>query len=73
MDSRQQFEEWHGKVYGYVGATTACEDRWVVWQGAREFIVIELPEHFDKYESGDFMYWAEDVEKAIHSSGIRIK
>lgn len=35
-------------------------------------IVIELPDHFDKYESGDFMYWAEDIDKAIEAAGLRV-
>lgn len=36
-------------------------------------IVIELPDAFDKYESGDFMYWAEDIEKAIIAAGGSVK
>lgn len=29
--------------------------------------------YFDKYESGDFMYWAEDIDKAIQAAGIKIQ
>lgn len=54
MDSRQQFEEWHTKVYGYAGATTACEDRWVSWQAARS-------------ESEDMKSARRDLDKAIHA------
>lgn len=42
------------------------------WLEAIDSVVVELPDHFDKYESGDFMYWAEDVEKAIEDAGIKV-
>lgn len=44
---------------------------WRFWNMALDSVVVELPDHFDKYESGDFMYWAEDVEKAIEAATIK--
>lgn len=46
---------------------------WRFWNLAIDSVVVELPDHFDKYESGDFMYWAEDIDKAIQAAGIKIQ
>lgn len=33
--------------------------------------VVHLPEWHDKYESGDRMYWADQVHKALYDAGVR--
>lgn len=60
------------KPTGYTAidmATAAAQG----FRDGRASVVVELPDAFDKHESGDFMYWAEDVEKAIIAAGGTIK
>jgi hypothetical protein len=44
-----------------------------VWVASRAEVVIDLPERFDKYDSGDWMYWADGVDAAIESAGLTVK
>lgn len=46
---------------------------WVAWQASRAAVVVELPEPHDKYDSGDWMYWADQVDAALEAAGITVK
>ncbi|MFC0666755.1 hypothetical protein ACFSKY_22835 [Azotobacter chroococcum] len=80
---REDFEAWHRDRYPAVdvrrqnllGTYTLLivEQRWECWQASRAAMVVELPEWFDRFDSGDRTYWVEDVEKAINAAGIRTK
>ncbi|MGV6475382.1 hypothetical protein [Azotobacter vinelandii] len=54
-------------------ANPAVRSAWWGWRASREAVVVELPEWFDRFDSGDRTYWVEDVEKAINAAGIRTK
>lgn len=58
----------HGSYVSGITHSLYC-----AWIASRDSLVIDLPESFDKYDSGEFMYWAEDVDKAIEAAGVRIK
>lgn len=84
---RDEFEAWADKMF-YQGLASVS-DTWsdsrggymdyahhmayLAWQASREAVVVELPEWFDRFDSGDRTYWVEDVEKAIHAAGIRTR
>ena len=44
-----------------------------VWVASRRELVIELPERFDKYDSGDWTYWADGVDAAIEAAGVTVR
>lgn len=52
---------------------SAYNERWNIWNSALESVLIDLPDAYDKYGSGEFVYWADDVDHAITSIGLRIK
>jgi hypothetical protein len=48
-------------------------ERWVVWQAARESLVVELPDNFSPDNCGDWAMWQDQVVEAIEAAGVRIK
>ena len=44
-----------------------------VWLASRAALVIDLPERFDKYDSGDWTYWADGVDAAIEAAGVTVR
>jgi len=80
-----EFEAWAGsEAFGlspahfekdeagdYINYPTQCY--WLVWKASREELVIELPERFDKYDSGDWTYWADGVDAAIEAAGVMVR
>ena len=44
-----------------------------VWLASRRELVIDLPERFDKYDSGDWTYWADGVDAAIEAAGVTVR
>lgn len=44
-----------------------------VWVASRAELVIELPERFDKHDSGDWTYWADGVDAAIEAAGVTVR
>ena len=43
------------------------------WKASRAALVIDLPERFDKYDSGDWTYWADGVDAAIEAAGVTVR
>lgn len=70
-DYSKEFEAFCAKS-GYAGDTFKT-NLWKVWQASREAIEVDLPEPFDKYESGEGMYFADEVDKAIQVAGLKVK
>lgn len=51
----------------------AVQVAWLSWQASREAIELDLPEPFDKHQSGEGMYYADEVDKIVEAAGLRIK
>ena len=62
---------WSDSVAGYLSAHAA--GAWWAWQASRAVLVIDLPERFDKYDSGDWTYWADGVDAAIEAAGVTVR
>lgn len=80
MSSQDEFQTWalnegyidfRQEAGRYVNPTIRA--MWIGWQASRTELVVELPERFDKYDSGDWTYWADGVDAAIEAAGIRTK
>lgn len=50
-----------------------CNVAVAFYQKGREDVVVQLPERFDKHDSGDWTYWADGVDAAIEAAGVRVK
>lgn len=86
MTRQERFEAiWAAQHF--VPVESLPQHRWITQDGYRDpamaahyrtfcnaldSIIVELPDAFDKHESGDFMYWAEDIEKAITEAGVKV-
>lgn len=77
---RAEFEAWYfdrhlvvNRWDGLIYDDADQQEAWRAWRASRAAVVVELPEWFDRFDSGDRAYWVEDVEKAIKAAGIRTK
>ncbi|WP_417786711.1 hypothetical protein [Stutzerimonas xanthomarina] len=72
-----EFEAWWQQQLGrtrFEDVKDQMRNVWVAsWAESRAQIVIELPERFDKYDSGDWTYWADGVDAAIEAAGVKVK
>lgn len=77
--SRADFEKWAEDQGYYIGRKWGeyhagdTMDAWVAWQASRASLAVELPERFDKHDSGDWTYWADQVDAALSAAGITFK
>ncbi len=68
-----EFEVWWQQQLGRTHFEDVKDQMRNVWLASRRELVIELPERFDKYDSGDWTYWADGVDAAIEAAGLTVR
>lgn len=68
-----EFEAWWPKQVWHECFEDVKDQMRNVWLASRRELVIELPERFDKYDSGDWTYWADGVDAAIEAAGVTVR